>query len=120
MSFFDNNQEVKVVGFLDDNLDLQSRTLNNIKIYKPEKLNRLLKNKKLIKLFLPCLQLKKNEKEILNFLLNFNIPVRTLPNLEKITTKSVHSNDIVSFDIEDLLGRRTNLSKQKFVIKKYY
>ena len=43
--FFDNNQEVKVVGFLDDNLDLQSRTLNNIKIYKPEKLNRLLKTK---------------------------------------------------------------------------
>ena len=43
--------------------------------------------------------------------------MRTLPNLEKITTKSVHSNDIVSFDIEDLLGREPDLSKQNLLLK---
>ena len=41
-----------MVGFLDDNLDLQSRTLNNIKIYNTEKLNRLLKNKKIDQIIL--------------------------------------------------------------------
>ena len=116
--FFDNNQEVKVVGFLDDNLDLQSRTLNNIKIYKPEKLNRLLKNKKIDQIILAMPSVKKErKKEILNFLLNFNIPVRTLPNLEKITTKSVHSNDIVSFDIEDLLGREPIYPNKNLLLK---
>ena len=43
--------------------------------------------------------------------------MRTLPNLEKITTKSVHSNDIVSFDIEDLLGREPIYPNKNLLLK---
>ena len=77
---------ISVIGFLfDDNLDLQSRILNNIKIYKPEELNKLIKNKKIDQIILAIPSIKKRTEETnIKFLLK-NIPVRTL-NLENITT----------------------------------
>ena len=104
--FLESNYE-KVVGFIDDNLNLQSRSQNNISIYGPSEIESLVKKNNISKIIIAIPSIKKEGKNrILKRISRFNIPISTLPDISDITKNIFNSTDLLNLNIEDLLGRK--------------
>ena len=87
--FLESNYE-KVVGFIDDNLNLQSRSQNNISIYGPSEIESLVKKNNISKIIIAIPSIKKEDKNrILKRISRFNIPISTLPDISDITKKYI-------------------------------
>ncbi len=101
-----NNNELKVVGFLDDDDRLHGQVLEGQIIYSPLNLNDLIetKNVKLILLALPSATRSKRI-EILKILNEKKIEVKTLPSLSDMAQGKVTLSDIKDLDLEDILNR---------------
>ena len=102
----EGNSKYKVVGFLDDDLNLHRQNLLGQNIYDPKDLKNIKNNKdiKLILIATPSLnKLKKNE--IIQKISNYKVPIKTLPNLSDIIEDKLSFSDIKDFLIEDLLDR---------------
>ena len=102
----EGNSKYKVVGFLDDDLNLHRQNLLGQNIYDPKDLKNIKNNKdiKLILIAIPSLnKLKKNE--IIQKISNYKVPIKTLPNLSDIIEDKLSFSDIKDFLIEDLLDR---------------
>ena len=102
----ENNIEMKVVGFLDDNHRLHNQTILGKTIFSPLELKRLIKKKNIhiILLALPSISRSKRNK-ILQSLNNFSIMVKTLPSVKDIVEGKISVSDIKDLDIGDLLSR---------------
>jgi len=102
----ENNPKMKVIGFLDDNYQLHNQTILGRTVFDPKKINELinLKDINLILLALPSInRIKKNQ--IIDYLNNYNVVIKTLPSIEDIVDGKVLVTDIKDPSIEDLLGR---------------
>jgi len=106
VSGLENNSKFKVVGFLDDNKQLHRQNLLSKTIYSPLKLEKLIKKKNVNAIFLalPSVSRKKKNK-IIDYLIKFNINVKSLPSLSEVIDGKVTSSDIVDLNVEDLLNR---------------
>ncbi len=102
----ENNIEMKVVGFLDDNHRLHNQTILGQTIFSPLELKRLIKKKNIhiILLALPSISRSKRNK-ILQSLNSFSIMVKTLPSVQDIVEGKISVSDIKDLDIGDLLSR---------------
>ena len=102
----ENNPEMKVVGFLDDNQQFHNRTVLGQTIYDPLKIDELiiLKNIDQILLALPSISRQKRNK-IFNDLNRYKIKVKTLPSIQDIVSDKISISDIKDLTIEDLLNR---------------
>ncbi|MGV0999609.1 MAG: polysaccharide biosynthesis protein [Fluviibacter sp.] len=101
-----NSPEINVVGFLDDDGELQEHKLNGLRIYNPADLAEILTDFLIsdILLALPSVS-HRRRREILSFLKVHKVSVRTLPDLSDIVTGKVYLSDLRDLDINDLLGR---------------
>lgn len=102
----ENNPEMEVAGFLDDNKQFHNQKLLGQTIYDPLKVGELinLKNIKLVLLALPSInRIKKNQ--IIENLNKNKITVKTLPSIQDIIDGKVSVSDIKDFTVEDLLNR---------------
>jgi FlaA1/EpsC-like NDP-sugar epimerase len=106
VSALENNNELKVVGFLDDDDRLHGQVLQGKIIYSPLNLNDLIetKNVKSILLALPSVSRSKRI-EILKILNEKRLEVKTLPSLSDIAQGKVTLSDIKDLDLEDILNR---------------
>lgn len=102
----ENSPEFKVSGFIDDNKQLHKQDLLGITIYSPQKLKKLILNKKisLALLALPTINRKKRNL-IIERLSSYNLSVNTLPSISEIVSGRITISDIKDFNIEDLLNR---------------
>ena len=102
----ENNLEYKVVGFLDDNNQLQKQILLGQTIYSPLKLTKLIrsKNVNLVFLALPTIDRIKRNK-IIEKLNKYKLIVKTLPSISEIIDGKITVSDIKDLNIEDLLNR---------------
>ena len=102
------NQEMQVVGFLDDNKNLHGHVLNGQPIYNPSDLSKLSKslNIKNVLLAMPSLS-RKRRNEILDQIQEVQVSVRTLPSVSDLAKGKVTISDLKELDIYDLLGRET-------------
>jgi FlaA1/EpsC-like NDP-sugar epimerase len=101
-----NNNELKVVGFLDDNERLHGQVLQGQKIYSFLKIADLIKSKEvqMVLLALPSIsRLRRNE--ILKNLSNYLLQVQTLPTITDIIQGRVSLSDIKDLDVDDILNR---------------
>jgi len=100
------DKNFKFEGFLDDNIMLQGTKINNKIIYNPSKLEEIQKKYdiKLILLAIPSLNIDQKIK-ILSSIQLLNIAIRTLPNLNELTSGKIDASNIRDLDINDLLGR---------------
>ena len=102
----ENNQEFNVVGFLDDNKDLQNQVLLGQKIYPPNNLEKLIQDKDVCLIFLAIPSIGRNKRnEIIKKLNKFKLIVKTLPSISEIVDGRVTISDIKDLNIDDLLDR---------------
>ena len=92
--------------FVDDNKSLHGRMVNGIKVYPPENLPSLIKDRNIdrILLALPSLT-RRRRREILSGLEPLGVHVQTVPEFEQLVTGSAAVGDIREVDVCDLLGR---------------
>lgn len=101
-----NNEEMRVVGFIDDDKSLQGRVLNGKTIYPFENLLTLVAKLGVtdVLLAIPSAT-RKRRNEILEEVRGLSIGIRTLPGVMDLAQGRVTINDLRELDIEDLLGR---------------
>jgi FlaA1/EpsC-like NDP-sugar epimerase len=101
-----NSNELKVVGFLDDDDRLHGQVLQGQEIYPPLKIDDLIKSKEvqLILLALPSIS-RSRRNDILKNLSNYPLQVQTLPTVIDIIQGRVSLSDIKDLDVDDILNR---------------
>ena len=102
----ENNFEMKVVGFLDDNPQFHRQIVLGQTVYDPSTINKLInkKNIDLVLLALPSISRQK-KNQIIDNLNKYKIIVKTLPSVQDIVDGKVSVSDIKDLTIEDLLNR---------------
>jgi FlaA1/EpsC-like NDP-sugar epimerase len=92
--------------FIDDKKSLHGRMVNGIKVYPPEDLPKLIKDREIdrILLALPSLT-RRRRREILSGLESLGVHVQTVPEFEQLVTGTATVEDIREVDVCDLLGR---------------
>ena len=106
LASLENNPEMKMVGFLDDNQQFHNQTILGQIVYNPLKIEELINSKEidLVLLALPSINRIKRNQIIEN--LNKNkIIVKTLPSIQDIVDGKISVSDIKDLTIEDLLNR---------------
>jgi len=106
LSSFENNLEMNVIGFLDDNPQFHKQIILGQTVYNPQKINKLIQNKNidLILLALPTINRQKRN-QIIDSLKKYKIEVKTLPSIQDIVDGKISVSDIKDLTIEDLLSR---------------
>ena len=106
LTILENNNEMKVVGFLDDDLSLQNQKMRGQTIFPPSKIKDLInfKNVDLVLLALPSVSRHKRNK-IIDDLNIHPVIVKTLPSILDIVDGKISVSDIKDLTIEDLLSR---------------
>ena len=101
-----NSNEMRVVGFLDDDDRLHGHVLNGLPIHNPAHLTELFADVAVshVLLALPSAS-RQRRNEILKSLSAHKVAVRTLPGLSDIATGKVSMSDVRDLEIDDLLGR---------------
>jgi FlaA1/EpsC-like NDP-sugar epimerase len=102
----ENSPEFKVVGFLDDNDQLNGKVLVNKKIYSLLKLEQLIKSKDVNLIFLAMPTIGRSKRnEIIEKLNKHELIVKTLPSISEIVGGRITISDIKDLNINDLLNR---------------
>jgi FlaA1/EpsC-like NDP-sugar epimerase len=113
-----NNNEMQIVGFLDDDSRLHGRVLNGLTIYNPLDLDTLVKKIKISHVLLAMNKLSRYRRnEILNQICNARVAVRTLPKVTDLAQGKVSIYDLRDLDIDDLIGRESVVPCQLLLIK---
>jgi len=101
-----NSHEFKLVGFLDDDVKLQGKTINGQRIYSPSSIASLITRYAVTDVLLALPSISRGRRnEIISSLKNFPVHIRTLPGFTDMARGKVSVSDIHELDIEDLLGR---------------
>jgi FlaA1/EpsC-like NDP-sugar epimerase len=92
--------------FIDDNRSAHGRMVNGIKVFSPDQLPTLIKDRNIdrVLLALPSLT-RRRRREILSALEPLGVHVQTVPEFEQLVTGSANVEDIREVDVCDLLGR---------------
>ena len=106
LASLENNSEMKVVGFLDDDLSLHNQKMQDQIVFSPSKIKDLInfKNIDLVLLALPSISRSKRN-QIIDNLNTHSIIVKTLPSIQDIVDGKISVSDIKDLTIEDLLSR---------------
>ena len=101
-----NSQEMRVVGFLDDDGRLHGNVLNGQPVYASNELSTVVTalGVDIVLLAMPGLK-RKRRNEILSLLREARVAVRVLPSVTDLATGKVNISDLRELDIDDLLGR---------------
>ncbi len=98
--------DARVVGFLDDTASLWGQYAGGVKIYRPDKLERLIERESVREVILALPESRRRERrEVLKTLQRFPVRVKTLPDLEDFATGRAAVSDLRPIDVDDLLGR---------------
>ena len=101
-----NSYEMKVVGFLDDDLSLSGQIIHGLKIYPSEGAARVVASLAVSDILLAIPSLNRARRNaLLEKLLHLKVRLRTLPGLMDLAQGRVVSSDLRELDIDDLLGR---------------
>ena len=106
LTSLENNPEMKVIGFLDDNKKFHRQIILGQTIYDPINIDDLIikKNVDLVLLALTSINRSKRN-EIIDRLNKHKVSVKTLPSIQDIVDGKISVSDIKDLTIEDLLSR---------------
>ena len=98
--------EVKVVGFLDDNLSLQQGMIDGTPILSPARAPGVVQKLRASEIYLALPSVPRlRRQQIVENLSHTGVHVRTLPGIMDLANGNVSVSDLRELDIEDLLGR---------------
>lgn len=96
----------QLLGFLDDDAQLQGQTLDRVPVYNPAQMTQVLQATRAQEVLLALPSVKRQRMgEILAALKQHPVHVRTLPSVDDLNHGQVTLNDVREVQIEDLLGR---------------
>ena len=102
----ENSPEFKVVGFLDDNIQLHKQVLLGKIVYSVSKLENLVKTKDINLVFLALPSINRSKRnQIIEKLNQYKLSVKTLPSISEIVDGRITISDIKDLNIDDLLNR---------------
>ena len=106
LTSLENNLEMEVIGFLDDNPQFHRQIVLGQTVYDPLKVDNLInkKNIDLVLLALPSITRQKRN-QIINNVNKYKVIVKTLPSVQDIVEGKISISDIKDLTIEDLLSR---------------
>jgi FlaA1/EpsC-like NDP-sugar epimerase len=98
--------EHRLLGFLDDDDQLQGNSLDGRTVYDPAELVRLIPNLGVTDVLLALPSITRQRRlDILDTLRHLPVHVRTLPGMSDLAAGRVTMSDVRELEIEDLLGR---------------
>ncbi len=101
-----NSPNFEVMGFLDDNEQLQKQLLLGKVIYSPSKIENLIQIKNVSLVFLAMPKIGRNTRnQIINNLNKHQLIVKSLPSISEIVEGKITLSDIKDYNIDDLLNR---------------
>ncbi len=100
------SQEMRVIGFVDDDITLSGQALEGLRVYRPTQLSKVIVQKQIsdVLLAIPSAT-RKRRNEIIADLRRFSVNVRTLPGMLDLVHGRVKVSDLHEVAIDDLLGR---------------
>ena len=106
LASLENNLEMRVVGFLDDNPQYHRQRVLGQTVYDSLMIDKLINNKNidLVLLALPAIT-RQRRNQIIERLNKYKITVKTLPSIQDIVDGKVSVSDIKDLTVEDLLNR---------------
>jgi FlaA1/EpsC-like NDP-sugar epimerase len=105
-SAISTSREMRLSGFVDDDPKLWGSTMNGVRIYGPDDLNRFAPKHKITDILLAIPSATRARRgEIVTQMRELGVHVRTLPSFVEMARGKVSVNDLRELDIEDLLGR---------------
>ena len=98
--------EIKIKGFIDDDLNQQGCSIDGKLIYSPLKLKDLISRYEinLVLLALPSIS-RRERNQIITNLSQYRIAVRTIPEISDLARGKKNITDFIDLDKDDLLGR---------------
>ena len=101
-----NDRRFRIIGFLDDDIKLHGRTLQNLKIQSPTRLRTLAVDQGVNKVLLAIPSLSRERKrQLVDQLSHLSLEVLSIPSLAQLANGQRIVSDIQPVLIEDLLGR---------------
>lgn len=98
--------QTRIVGFLDDDINLQNASIANVKVYSPSDVMQLAEQYKIRDVLLAMPRIARSRRnEIIKLLGNTKLAIRTLPSITDLARGTISETDLRQLDIEDLLGR---------------
>lgn len=99
-------RDMKVVGFIDDELSLHNRQIRDIRVRSLSHLSKMIEREGVTDVLLAMPSVARSRRnQIITLLEPYSVKVKTLPSLAEIATGEVTVDDIRDVEIEDLLGR---------------
>lgn len=97
---------MRPVAFIDDDNSIADRVISGLQVFKPKNIHQMIDvtGAQELLLALPSTT-RARRREILGFLENFPLHVRSVPNVTDLASGRVKVDDIQEVDIADLLGR---------------
>lgn len=101
-----HSYEMQVVGFIDDDPQLQGSILAGRKIYSPQRLSDLVISLQVSSVLLAMPSINRfRRNQILQLVRESKVAVQTLPGMSELAKGSITTQDLRLLDIDDLLGR---------------
>ena len=118
LSTLDNNYEMEVVGFLDDNIHYHKQKILGQTVFNPSDIEKLIKTKDIDIILMAITTISRQRRnQIIDSLLKYKIKVKTLPSIQDIIEDRITVSDIKDLTIEDMLGREQIKPNPKLLSK---
>tara|TARA_X000000950_G_scaffold192234_1_gene231961 strand:+ start:7495 stop:9438 length:1944 start_codon:yes stop_codon:yes gene_type:complete len=102
----ESNSEMKVIGFLDDDVSLHGQLILGKDIFPTNELKNLIISREVTHVLLAMPSINRGKRsEILNKINQHKVIVRTLPSVSDLVEGKVTVSDIRDLDVVDILGR---------------
>lgn len=99
--------EMKLIGFVDDDAGLRGATLNGVSIWRPDRLEQLVRARGVTDILLAIPSATRARRtQIVHQLHDLKLHVRTLPAVLDLARGEISVGDLKEVEIEDLLGRK--------------
>ena len=100
------SEEVRVVGFLDDDEELQGGSIVGLTVFSPKNLNFILEKKNISKVFLALPTGEKTIRaNIISKLSNFDVNVKTIPSASDLSQGHFSEENMRELTVDEILGR---------------
>ena len=108
LSALNNSNKHQLVGFIDDNSDLQGSSVSGLKVYSVNDIEDLIFKLKVKEVLLAMPSASRSDKfNIIDKLERYPVIVRILPGLTEIAQGKVKIDELLQVSIKDLLGRKS-------------
>jgi len=114
----DVNSKFRIVAFLDDNPDIESKSMDGIPIYKPKDLESIVNSENISKAIFAIQNIDLERKgELIDLCLENNLKILQVPFKASWLDDEFQVNEIREFRIEDLLDRPSISLENKLVVE---